>query len=84
MPRQGDGSADNGPIETGENLIHGAGGDDTLSRTKKVADPPEPEKGAALEGMNASGGGSAGVGNTGQGRHANDSNKPPAVDQVTK
>lgn len=27
MPRNGDGSSDNGPIEAGENLIHGAGGD---------------------------------------------------------
>lgn len=27
MPRQGDGSSDNGPIEAGENLIHGASGD---------------------------------------------------------
>lgn len=42
---------------------------------------PEGEKGAALEGMNASGGGAAGHD---QGRHANDSNKPPLVDQITK
>lgn len=27
MPRNGDGSSDNGPIEAGENLIHGASGD---------------------------------------------------------
>ncbi|KAF2241631.1 hypothetical protein BU26DRAFT_525134 [Trematosphaeria pertusa] len=85
MPRQGDGSSDNGPIETGENLIHGASGDATIKRAQKVAPMPEPEKGAALEGMNASGGGSVGIsGTTGQGRHANDSNKPPVVDQVTK
>lgn len=42
---------------------------------------PEIEKGAALEGMNASGGGSAGQN---QGAHSNDGNKPPIVDQVTK
>ena len=81
MPRNGDGSSDNGPIEAGDNLIHGAGGDATLKRTEKVAPMPEGEKGAAIEGLNASGGGSAG---TNQGRHANDSNKPPLVDQVTK
>ncbi|KAF2262648.1 hypothetical protein CC78DRAFT_534679 [Lojkania enalia] len=84
MPRQGDGSSDNGPIETGGNLIHGASGEATISRANKVAEMPEPEKGAALDGMNASGGGSQGLGNTGQGGHANDSNKPPVVDQVTK
>lgn len=33
--------------------------------------------------MNASGGGSQGLG-TGQGGHANDSNKPAAADQATK
>ncbi|KAJ4349809.1 uncharacterized protein N0V89_008428 [Didymosphaeria variabile] len=81
MPRQGDGSSDNGPIEAGENLIHGASGDTTLKHAQKVAPLPEAEKGAAIEGMNASGGGSAG---TNQGAHANDSNKPPIVDQVTK
>ncbi|KAF1978372.1 hypothetical protein BU23DRAFT_549816, partial [Bimuria novae-zelandiae CBS 107.79] len=27
MPRQGDGSSDNGPIETGSNLVHGTSGD---------------------------------------------------------
>ena len=42
---------------------------------------PEVEKGEAIEGMNASGGGAAG---TNQGAHAQDSNKPPVVDQVTK
>ncbi|KAJ4305142.1 hypothetical protein N0V90_000673 [Kalmusia sp. IMI 367209] len=83
MPRNGDGSSDNGPIEAGENLIHGASGDNqtTLKHAQKVAPLPEVEKGAAIEGMNASGGGSSG---TSQGAHANDANKPPVVDQVTK
>ncbi|KAF1959649.1 hypothetical protein CC80DRAFT_439576, partial [Byssothecium circinans] len=57
MPRQGDGSSDNGPIE-GNNVIHGAGGDATLKHTQKVAPAPEGEKGEALPGLNASGGGS--------------------------
>ncbi|ORY17798.1 hypothetical protein BCR34DRAFT_596670 [Clohesyomyces aquaticus] len=83
MPRQGDGSSDNGPIEA-SNIIHGNSGDDTLQHTKKVAEMPEIEKGEAIEGLNASGGGSAGIGNTGQGGHANDSNKPAASDQVSK
>ncbi|PSN67171.1 hypothetical protein BS50DRAFT_573915 [Corynespora cassiicola Philippines] len=81
MPRNGDGSSDNGPIEVGENLVHGASGDASLNRANKVAPMPEGEKGASIEGLNASGGGSAGHS---QGGHANDSNKPPVVDQVTK
>lgn len=45
---------------------------------------PEIEKGEALEGMNASGGGDAPkAGHTGQGKGA-DSNKPAPVDQVAK
>ncbi|KAF2727960.1 hypothetical protein EJ04DRAFT_516925 [Polyplosphaeria fusca] len=80
MPRQGDGSSDNGPIEAGENLVHGTSGDTTLERTKKVAEMPEQKKGAALEGMNASGGGSQGITHT----DANDSNKNAAVNQATK
>ncbi|KAF2444981.1 hypothetical protein P171DRAFT_431759 [Karstenula rhodostoma CBS 690.94] len=80
MPRNGDGSSDNGPIDAGE-IVHGASGDTTLKHTQNVAPLPEGEKGAAIEGLNASGGGSAG---TSQGAHANDSNKPPVVDQVTK
>ncbi|KAF2191074.1 hypothetical protein K469DRAFT_558098 [Zopfia rhizophila CBS 207.26] len=84
MPRDGSGASDNGPIETGENLIHGASGDAKLERTEKVAPPPDGEKGFAIEGMNASGGGSVGVkGHTGSGK-GNDPNKPPLVDQVTK
>lgn len=43
---------------------------------------PEVEKGEAIEGLNASGGGSAGGHD--QGAHAQDSNKPAVVDQVTK
>ncbi|KAK7191264.1 hypothetical protein DPSP01_008335 [Paraphaeosphaeria sporulosa] len=80
MPRNGDGSSDNGPIDAGE-IVHGASGDATLQHTQKVAPMPEGEKGAAIDGMNASGGGSAG---TSQGAHAQDSNKPPVVDQATK
>jgi hypothetical protein len=125
MPRNGDGSSDNGPVDAGE-IVHGASGDvrsfptshpfprashldsspftshlylfsrrprffqgytdsrgaqTSLKHTQNVAPLPEGEKGEAIEGMNASGGGSAG---TSQGAHANDSNKPPVVDQVTK
>ncbi|CBX99953.1 hypothetical protein IAQ61_002830 [Plenodomus lingam] len=58
MPRNGDGSSDNGPLEAG-NVIHGNEGDATLQHTKNnVAPMPEVEKGEALEGHNASGGGS--------------------------
>lgn len=34
---------------------------DTIQHTKKVAPPPPQEKGAGLEGLPASGGGSAGI-----------------------
>lgn len=56
-----------------------------LQHTKtNVAPMPEIEKGEALDGMNASGGGDAPkAGHTGQGKGA-DSNKPAPVDQVTK
>ncbi|KAL5405193.1 hypothetical protein PMIN04_012400, partial [Paraphaeosphaeria minitans] len=53
----------------------------TLQHTQKVAPAPEGEKGAAIAGLNASGGGSAGAS---QGAHAQDGNKPPVVDQATK
>ncbi|KAF2096985.1 hypothetical protein NA57DRAFT_77235 [Rhizodiscina lignyota] len=60
MPRDGSGASDNA-IEAGENLTHGVGKEETskVARADKVAEMPEPEKGKALEGMNASGGGSA-------------------------
>ena len=116
MPRNGDGSSDNGPIEAND-VIHGNSGsvclpllpcpscpisqpsihlylNETheantpqaeLQHTKtNVAPMPEIEKGEALEGMNASGGGDAPkAGHTGQGKGA-DSNKAAPVDQVTK
>lgn len=58
MPRNGDGSSDNGPMEGG-NVIHGNSGDTTLQHAKNnVAPMPEYEKGEALEGLGASGAGS--------------------------
>ncbi|KAG9185433.1 hypothetical protein G6011_07977 [Alternaria panax] len=54
MPRNGDGSGDNGPIE-GHELLHGASGDKTLQHTKHVAPMPEQEAGDALPGMCAGG-----------------------------
>ncbi|EUC50367.1 hypothetical protein COCMIDRAFT_82389 [Bipolaris oryzae ATCC 44560] len=84
MPRNGDGSSDNGPIE-GHSIIHGTSGNDTMEHTKKAAPMPEVEKGDGLEGMSASGGREMPKkGITGQGKAAADSNKPPPVDQVTK
>merc|ERR1711939_481233 len=65
MPRDGSGAGDN-VVEPGNNQVHGAaaGGSDTaasgVDRSNKAAAPPAPEKGEALEGMPASGGGSAG------------------------
>ncbi|KZM27151.1 uncharacterized protein EKO05_0004680 [Ascochyta rabiei] len=58
MPRNGDGSSDNGPIE-GQNIVHGAGDAPAQPEHAKnnIAPMPEIEKGAALEGLNASGGG---------------------------
>jgi len=60
MPRNGDNSSDNA-IEAGENIVHGATGDTSLNRTSKTAPKPEHEKGGAIEGLGASGGGSVGV-----------------------
>ncbi|KAF2133165.1 hypothetical protein P153DRAFT_363386 [Dothidotthia symphoricarpi CBS 119687] len=54
MPRNGDGSSDNGPIE-GQNIVHGSSGDTTLKHTQKVAPMPEIEKGDAIEGLGAGG-----------------------------
>lgn len=85
MPRNGDGSSDNGPFEA-NNVIHGNSGDATLQHTKNnVAPMPEMEKGEALDGLNASGGGQFHKEPpTGQGKAAVDGNKEPPVDQVTK
>ncbi|KAL1792907.1 hypothetical protein ACET3X_009414 [Alternaria dauci] len=54
MPRNGDGSGDNGPID-GHEILHGASGDKTLQHTKHVAPMPEQESGDALPGMGAGG-----------------------------
>ncbi|KAL1301836.1 hypothetical protein AAFC00_006021 [Neodothiora populina] len=63
MPRDGSGHGDNA-IETdpafGQTIAHGAGGEaatSTVDRSGKAAAPPSYEKGEAIEGMNASGGG---------------------------
>lgn len=56
MPRNGDGSSDNGPIE-GHEILHGTTGDDSLQHTKHVAPMPEGEKGDTLPGL--TGGGTA-------------------------
>ncbi|KAK4570507.1 hypothetical protein LTR86_002587 [Recurvomyces mirabilis] len=82
MPRDGSGAGDNA-VEAGETLIHGAGdapkdgaSASGVDRSNKAAPPPEEEKGDALEGMNASGGGSSGIdGGSGKG---------PAVPQADK
>ena len=59
MPRDGSGHSDN-KVEKTHDIVHGAkGGSEVLERTEKVADVPEQQKGAALEGMNASGGGNS-------------------------
>ncbi|CAJ0548044.1 hypothetical protein HG530_002192 [Fusarium avenaceum] len=75
MPRNGDGSSDNGPFEEAEhNIVHGAGKPDTdrVDRADKTADLPEgkDEEGLALKDANASGGQSQGLkkgDNVGQG-----------------
>ncbi|KAK0742083.1 hypothetical protein B0T21DRAFT_282846 [Apiosordaria backusii] len=71
MPRQGDGSSDNA-IDLGHNIIHGAGPEKTthVARADRVAQPPEPEKGAALEGLPASGGSALGHNQGARGRKA--------------
>ena len=66
MPRNGDGSSDNGPFKEAEHeIVHGAGqvDSDRVPRADKTAPLPEGrhEKGQALEGMNASGGQSQGL-----------------------
>nr|POF13122.1 hypothetical protein CFP56_10270 [Quercus suber] len=69
MPRDGSGASDNA-IEQGENLTHGvnAPADSSVDRSNKAAPAPEIEKGEALEGMNASGGGDGVAGNSGSGK----------------
>ncbi|KAK5128405.1 hypothetical protein LTR85_003073 [Meristemomyces frigidus] len=74
MPRNGDGSSDN-VVEAGENLIHGAGAGENdaptssgVDRSSKAAPPPSTEKGEALEGMGASGGGASGPTLSGSGK----------------
>ncbi|GAB0136227.1 hypothetical protein EsDP_00004538 [Epichloe bromicola] len=66
MPRPGDGSSHNGPFEeAGHDIAHGVGAVDTdkVARADKTAPMPKglQEKGAGLEGMNASGGQSQGI-----------------------
>ncbi|KAK3063441.1 hypothetical protein LTS18_000358 [Coniosporium uncinatum] len=71
MPREGEGHVADNAVESGENLVHGAGkvSDSHVDRANKAAPPPEPEKGGALEGFDASGGGSTGIGGqTGDGK----------------
>lgn len=78
MPRDGSGASDN-VVEPGQNLTHGASGDDApassgVDRSSKAAPLPDHEKGDALEGMNASGAGSSGahIGNQGSGKGSED------------
>ncbi|KAF2850857.1 hypothetical protein T440DRAFT_517771 [Plenodomus tracheiphilus IPT5] len=54
MPRNGDGSSDNGPIE-GHEIVHGTSGDKSLQHTKHVAPVPDVEAGDSLPGMGAGG-----------------------------
>jgi hypothetical protein len=67
MPRNGDGSSDNGPFEeAGQNVAHGipTGNEDLgdkVARADKTAPLPEPEKGQGLSDAAASGGQSQGI-----------------------
>ncbi|KEY65228.1 hypothetical protein S7711_08765 [Stachybotrys chartarum IBT 7711] len=65
MPRQGDGSSDNGPFEATNNIIHGPDPvqDTKVPRADKTAELPPGinDKGLAIEGMNASAGSSQGI-----------------------
>ncbi|RMJ13566.1 hypothetical protein BHE90_010678 [Fusarium euwallaceae] len=66
MPRQGDGSSDNGPFEATEhNIAHGVGKPDSdrVDRADKTAPLPEgkDEHGMGLKDANASGGQSQGI-----------------------
>ncbi|RGP60550.1 glutathione s-transferase [Fusarium longipes] len=66
MPRNGDGSSDNGPFEEAKHdIIHGSGNVESshVDRADKTADLPEgkDEQGLALKDVNASGGQSQGL-----------------------
>ncbi|KAJ4140211.1 hypothetical protein NW768_001567 [Fusarium equiseti] len=66
MPRNGDGSSDNGPFEAADHTIaHGVGkaDSDRVDRADKTADLPEgkDEQGQSLKDVNASGGQSQGI-----------------------
>ncbi|RYO94921.1 hypothetical protein DL766_001224 [Monosporascus sp. MC13-8B] len=68
MPRDGSGRAHNAQDlghETDHNIVHGATGnvpqDSHVARANKTAPMPEPEHGAGIQGMNASGGQSQGL-----------------------
>jgi len=76
MPRNGDGSSDNGPIDATQNVAHGIPEGskdigDKVARADKTAPLPEGEKGQGLSDMPASGGSSQGIkegDNVGQGK----------------
>ncbi|KAJ4263988.1 hypothetical protein ACHAPJ_003475 [Fusarium lateritium] len=66
MPRNGDGSSDNGPFEAADhNIAHGVGKPDSdrVDRADKTAPLPEgkDEQGKALQDTAASGGQSQGI-----------------------
>ncbi|KAL7757621.1 hypothetical protein ACKLNR_012148 [Fusarium oxysporum f. sp. zingiberi] len=66
MPRNGDGSSDNGPFEAADhNIAHGVGKPDSdrVDRADKTADLPEgkDEHGQGLQDAPASGGQSQGI-----------------------
>ncbi|EGY21229.1 hypothetical protein HYQ45_018178 [Verticillium longisporum] len=72
MPRQGEGHIADNAVENGQDIIHGAGEvkDSHVARADKTAPMPEHEKGAGIQGLNASGGQSQGLAkgdNVGQG-----------------
>ncbi|KAF2425276.1 hypothetical protein EJ08DRAFT_652193 [Tothia fuscella] len=62
MPRDGTGASDN-KVEETHDVIHGAGKEESshVDRADKTAPMPEIEKGAAVEGLSGSGGGSQGL-----------------------
>ncbi|GAB7324108.1 hypothetical protein MBLNU13_g07493t1 [Cladosporium sp. NU13] len=57
MPRNGDGSSDNVVDNSAGSQVHGVGEDSSVDRSNKAAPAPTLEKGEAIEGMDASGGG---------------------------
>ncbi|GAB7363622.1 hypothetical protein MBLNU230_g4193t1 [Neophaeotheca triangularis] len=88
MPRDGSGAGDNA-IENSHNIVHGndqgskdAPASSGVDRSNKAAPMPQAESGEALEGMNASGGGSQanvqGTGNSGLG------DAKPSVDKIAE